>query len=271
MSRTDSPHRFSLPLAGDVCLVSGRPPDLPHDEECPVPEHEAMLAGDELATAVHDPDQCHLCLATREVRCGCRCGRCCETLIIEATAFDARREPRIKERGQILTEGGLVAPEDADWLLNGAGGPCVFFRRDGDDRGVCEIYETRPLVCRHFNCDASELARDVRTVTPCSNRKKGQTMSANERQNHSLFRMGLILITPGVQDCIGREEILTALGRHAAGDWGEVDASDHSANDRAVREGDRLLSCYRATEGTKYYVVTEADRSATTVLTAEEY
>jgi Fe-S-cluster containining protein len=96
-------------------------------------------------------------LAEQEVLCRCRCGKCCERLLIEATAFDARREPRIAERGSIIDEGGAVPPPQADWLLNGPDGPCVFFRRDENGHGVCEIYDTRPLACRHFDCDTSDV------------------------------------------------------------------------------------------------------------------
>ena len=155
----NEPHRsdrIPLPLRQDVCVVCGEPEGMPHDEECPVPEHEAMLAGDKNAQALHDPDECALCLVTRELKCRCRCGHCCESLIIEATAFDARREPRIRERGQPITQGGLVPLEHAEWLLNGPRGPCVFFHRDGEGLGVCEIYDTRPLACRLFDCDQSE-------------------------------------------------------------------------------------------------------------------
>ncbi len=151
--------RIPLPLTTDVCLVCGHPQGEEHDEECPVPEHEDMLAGDPVAVVIHDPDECQLCLLQREpVRCSCRCGRCCQALIIEATALDARIEPKIKERASITDEGGLVPPEDADWLLNGPGGPCVFFTLDAEGRGVCEIYDTRPLVCRLFNCHDYEHA-----------------------------------------------------------------------------------------------------------------
>jgi len=64
--------------------------------------------------------------------------------------------------------------------------------------------------------------------------------------------------------------VLAALGRHVRGDWGDVDAEDRAANDRALREGTRVLSSYRA-GGVKFWVITEADRSATTVLLPSEY
>lgn len=148
-------HRTSLPIVpAPVCLVCGHPQGSEHDEECPVPEHEAMLTGDPVATAVHHIlGDCPLCLLQQPVACGCRCGHCCERMIIEATAFDAEREPKIRQRGRIMDEGGLVPAQDADWLLNGPQGPCVFFSRDAEGNGICEIYATRPLACQQFNCD----------------------------------------------------------------------------------------------------------------------
>lgn len=130
-----------------------------HEEDCPVPEHEALLAGDPHAQALHDPEDCPLCLWERPVTCACRCGRCCEALLIEATAFDAEREPRIRERASIIDrtpDGRRLPPEEADWFLNSPQGPCVFFHRDAHGLGVCEIHQTRPLACRLFDCDRYE-------------------------------------------------------------------------------------------------------------------
>ena len=65
---------------------------------------------------------------------------------------------------------------------------------------------------------------------------------------------------------------LDALAEHFAGDWGELSADDRAENERAVRAGDlRLFSVYRDRRGTRFYVITEADRSATTVLLPEDY
>jgi hypothetical protein len=66
-------------------------------------------------------------------------------------------------------------------------------------------------------------------------------------------------------------EILAALKRHQAGDWGEVGAEDGEANDSALVEGARLLSVYRTATGIKFWIITEADRSSTTVLMPEDY
>ena len=60
------------------------------------------------------------------------------------------------------------------------------------------------------------------------------------------------------------------LRRHGAGDWGNLCAADKAQNNRALKEGTRLLSAYELA-GSKVWIITEADRSYTTVLLPEEY
>jgi len=55
------------------------------------------------------------------------------------------------------------------------------------------------------------------------------------------------------------------------GDWGDLCDEDKKVNDRAVAEGSRILSAYQAVNSTKFWIITEADRSATTVLLPEDY
>jgi hypothetical protein len=57
----------------------------------------------------------------------------------------------------------------------------------------------------------------------------------------------------------------------AQGDWGEFDAHDRQSNDRAVQDGTRILSAYQLSDGTRLWIITEADRSTTTLLLPEEY
>jgi len=84
--------------------------------------------------------------------------------------------------------------------------------------------------------------------------------------------LGQVVVTPNALSVLSGEDLASALARHAAGDWGEVDAHDRDANERALREGGRLLSVYRSSGGgVKFYVITEWDRSATTVLLPEDY
>ena len=73
--------------------------------------------------------------------------------------------------------------------------------------------------------------------------------------------------TPAALDTLHAGDIAAALARHFAGDWGDLCPDDRAENERAVRAGDlRLFSVYRDRRGTRFYVITEADRSATTVL-----
>jgi hypothetical protein len=86
------------------------------------------------------------------------------------------------------------------------------------------------------------------------------------------FPLGFIAATPGVELALDPADIAQALARHATGDWGELCQEDWQANENALASGGRLLSVYRARgSGERFYVITEADRSATTLLLPEEY
>jgi hypothetical protein len=85
------------------------------------------------------------------------------------------------------------------------------------------------------------------------------------------FPLGSLHMTPGVRDGIPPSELLTALRRHANGDWGDIDAEDRGLNEQSLKDGSRLLSVYHAKDKTRFWIITEADRSMTTVLLPEEY
>lgn len=61
------------------------------------------------------------------------------------------------------------------------------------------------------------------------------------------------------------------LKRHIHGDWGEVDEHDRRENELSLEHAFRLLSAYTLLSGVKIWIITEGDRSATTVLLPEEY
>jgi hypothetical protein len=82
------------------------------------------------------------------------------------------------------------------------------------------------------------------------------------------FRLGKIVSTPNALNQLTQDDILLAIQRHQAGDWGD---GDNGTNERALIEGLRLWSVYRAANGTKFCLTTEADRSVTTVLMPEDY
>jgi hypothetical protein len=87
----------------------------------------------------------------------------------------------------------------------------------------------------------------------------------------ALFPMGEFYTTQGVIDTLDTADILSALRRHLSGDWGDLCDEDKKANDEALRLGDRLFSSYHAVDGTKFWIITERDRSLTTVLLPSEY
>lgn len=87
----------------------------------------------------------------------------------------------------------------------------------------------------------------------------------------SKFPLGQVVATPGALEQVAQPEIMNAISRHARGDWGELDEEDRQANEESLLDGSRLLSAYSDTKGTKFWIITEADRSVTTVLLPEDY
>ncbi len=87
------------------------------------------------------------------------------------------------------------------------------------------------------------------------------------------FPLGQVVSTPGALDALARagQEPWEFIGRHIAGDWGELDEEDRRENEFSVREGFRIFSAYTLSDGTRIWIITEADRAATTILLPEEY
>lgn len=87
------------------------------------------------------------------------------------------------------------------------------------------------------------------------------------------FSLGQIVATPGALRALEEsgEGVFDLLYRHASGDWGELGVEDRQENELSLREGFRLLSAYRLKSGDKLWIITEADRSVTTLLLPEEY
>ena len=84
------------------------------------------------------------------------------------------------------------------------------------------------------------------------------------------FPLGQVVMTSNAADQLAAEDIQNALTRHAAGDWGEVCEEDRKENELSLKEGYRLLSVYRSGDA-KFWIITERDRSVTTVLMPEDY
>ena len=94
-----------------------------------------------------------------------------------------------------------------------------------------------------------------------------------EPPKRPLFDLGQTVATPGALASLqhSEEEPLTYLLRHVTGDWGDLPEEDIEENERSLEHGNRLFSAYHLNTGVKIYVITEWDRSVTTILLPEDY
>ena len=84
------------------------------------------------------------------------------------------------------------------------------------------------------------------------------------------FPVGMTYATPGATAL--DVDLMKYMRRHHCGDWGEeLCAEDKAANEQALKDGSRLLSCYRTPAGDRLYIITEWDRSVTTIMLPSEY
>ena len=101
------------------------------------------------------------------------------------------------------------------------------------------------------------------------------------RKNHSTttqisvtrFALGQTFITPGAEEAlqIAGQTAIEFLRRHMSCDWGELSDADIAENELSLKQGFRLLSNYQTGKGQQLWIITEADRSSTTLLTPSEY
>jgi hypothetical protein len=87
------------------------------------------------------------------------------------------------------------------------------------------------------------------------------------------FFLGQLVATPGALKALEEagQNPVEFLSRHQHGDWGNLDEEDKKENEFSVLHNLRILSAYTLTTGVRIWIITEADRSATTVLLPEEY
>jgi hypothetical protein len=84
------------------------------------------------------------------------------------------------------------------------------------------------------------------------------------------FPLGQVAITANASLRLATEEVLTALRRHASGDWGDLCPEDMMANDSSLQQGGRLFSAYGEGQH-RFWIITDADYSLTTVLLPDDY
>jgi hypothetical protein len=101
----------------------------------------------------------------------------------------------------------------------------------------------------------------------------GEGSDSEGEELKPLFRPGQLVGTPGAIKALqdAEQDPLELLCRHVTGDWGDLDDEDKKENEFSVEHGFRILSAYELETGVKVWLITEADRSATTFLLPDEY
>jgi hypothetical protein len=98
-------------------------------------------------------------------------------------------------------------------------------------------------------------------------------MSESNSKKQALFPLGQVVATPGALAALleAGQHPLEFLVRHVTGDWGELPAEDIQENEYSLAHGLRLFSAYKTSKDEKLWVITEWDRSVTTLLLPSEY
>jgi len=131
-------------------------------------------------------------------------------------------------------------------------------RRDMNKPQPKEDQSFIPIIAASVDAETADASTDPGTLSWTAG--KDQT-----------FTLGNVVATSGAFAAISRNEIIAGLHRHSAGDWGDVCDEDKTANAVSLVKGWRLVSAYHSAAGRAFWIITEADRSRTTVLLPEEY
>ena len=170
----------------------------------------------------------------------------------------------------------LIAPEEAAEIANKHFKIAKWDFPTGELHTVCTVHKTQrgPRIVVVTEADrsstmlltATEIVPHVFKYVELQAKKGGEGVSPKEG-----FPVGRVVKSRGVHLTISVEDIAIGLFRHLAGDWGDVNAEDWLENNFSLDHSLRVLSAYRDVNGQKFYVLTEADRSSTTVLLPDEY
>ena len=86
-----------------------------------------------------------------------------------------------------------------------------------------------------------------------------------------LFQHGQLIITTAADELLNKEDVATGFRRHLDGDWGNLGEEDKQTNEDGVKHGYRIMSVYEDRDGHTFWIITESDRSCTTVLLPSDY
>lgn len=133
-------------------------------------------------------------------------------------------------------------------------------------RGQAELAQFAELWARNI-LDQGWLERSVKNEAA-----SGRLLTLPEDRTPR-FSLGQVVATPGALEALERagETADVYLGRHVTTDWGDLDEQDRQANAQALLYGGRLFSAYTLKDGTRLWLITEADRSVSTLLLPSEY
>src|SRR5258706_7107728 len=95
--------------------------------------------------------------------------------------------------------------------------------------------------------------------------------SARVCEPQTKFPLGQTVTTASAKTALPELDVMLALQRHQSGDWGELDEHDRRMNEEGLQNGGRLFSVFKTVRGQRFYIITESDRSITTVLLPEDY
>ncbi len=112
----------------------------------------------------------------------------------------------------------------------------------------------------------------MNTTTP-QHPEHSKNRPENRNDSNARFTLGQVVATPGALAALQAYQMDPAqlLHRHVQGDWGTLDPDDSAANEYALQSGERLLSNYPLAADCRIWIITEWDRSVTTLLLPEEY
>ena len=101
----------------------------------------------------------------------------------------------------------------------------------------------------------------------------GQARKGHRQVPAAKFELGQLVATPGALSALEEagQDAVEFVSRHASGDWGDLSEEDRNENEFSLAHGFRLLSSYKLRNGTKLWIISEADRSSTTLLLPNEY
>ena len=117
------------------------------------------------------------------------------------------------------------------------------------------------------------MALSLRKENPMNNPESSTPPEQPKRAlvKHRDIKLGQVVVTSNAAEQLSSSVMLLAIARHCSGDWGDVCKEDWELNDEALKIDDRLHSVYCAPDGVKFWIITEWDRSVTTILLPDDY